>query len=174
MLAAHDRVNVYDARCSAIALGLHEFPTTPHAGNRIAENDHCRNLVSEKPVCRRPSFREHRAVMSGTHSGTWLGIPWSALAPARRDPSGENPVELRLVGWLARELVVPPPPLDSVEDHREVASPEIGVHVDRHVHQAADHSQDDRDVALPDIVAQTTRRLGSLHELRDERLDLLP
>jgi hypothetical protein len=66
------------------------------------------------------------------------------------------------------------PALDPVEDHREVASPQVGVHVERRVHQAAEHGQDDRDVALPNIGAQTTRRLGSLHELRDERLDPLP
>lgn len=63
-------------------------------------------------------------------AGRRLGIPWSALASSRRDPSGEDLVELRLVGWLAWDLVVPTPALDPVEDHREIASPQPRFHVD--------------------------------------------
>lgn len=104
----------------------------------------------------------------------YITVPWSSLAPSRRYPSGEDLPELGLVGWLARDLVVPAPALDPVEDHREIASPQVGFHVERRVYQAAEHCQDDLDVALSYIRAQTARRLGSLDELTDERLDPLP
>jgi hypothetical protein len=52
-----------------------------------------------------------------------------------------------------------------VEHHCEVASPQLGFHVDRRIHQATNHGQGDSDIAIPDIGVQTTRRMGSLDEV---------
>ena len=87
--------------------------------NPVAPTANGRPLARTGPTVRPPSTRLN------PDAGGRLGVPWSDLSPSRRDPPGEDLVELGLLGWLARELVVPTPASDPVEDHREVASPQI-------------------------------------------------
>jgi hypothetical protein len=75
------------------------------------------------PTCfpKREGVHEAR-VAQRVQSSEFRGQLW----PRRGGyPSGDDPLELSLFGWLARDLVVSIPALDPVEDHRQIASPEI-------------------------------------------------